>query len=61
MAQDWSLLVLHDLPTGAMQYLDAFLSRLAQSGVEFAQDFPPDCVFLREGTPAQEAERFIAN
>lgn len=61
MAQDRALLVLHDLATGAMQYLDEFLSRLAGGGAEFVQDFPPDCVIIRDGLPAPGAERFAAD
>lgn len=48
-AQPWTLLVLHDLPTGAMRHLDQFINRAAASGARFRQDFPPDCVPIREG------------
>lgn len=48
-AKHWSLVVLHDQPSGAMKHLDAFLSKLKQAGEEIVQEFPKDCVPLREG------------
>ncbi|OKO77201.1 polysaccharide deacetylase family protein [Bradyrhizobium sp. NAS96.2] len=47
--QPWTLLVLHDLPTGAMAHLDDFLDRAAANGARFRQDFPPQCVPMRNG------------
>ncbi len=41
----WTLLVLHDLPTGAMARLPEFISRSRERGAAFRQDFPADCVF----------------
>jgi peptidoglycan/xylan/chitin deacetylase (PgdA/CDA1 family) len=49
LAQEWTLLVLHDLPTGAMGRLKIFIDRLRDHGAMFRQDFPPDCVPLRRG------------
>ena len=49
LAQDWTLLVLHDLPTGAMGRLKIFIERLRDHGAVFRQDFPKDCVPLRRG------------
>jgi peptidoglycan/xylan/chitin deacetylase (PgdA/CDA1 family) len=49
LAQPWSLLVLHDLPTGAMGRLRIFIDRVLDHGGRFRQDFPPDCVPLRRG------------
>jgi peptidoglycan/xylan/chitin deacetylase (PgdA/CDA1 family) len=51
LAQPRPLLVLHDLPGGAMRHLDAFLGRLAETGATFRQDFPEDCVAMRRGNP----------
>jgi peptidoglycan-N-acetylglucosamine deacetylase len=48
-SQAWSLLVLHDLPTGAMRHLDGFLDSAAKAGARFRQEFPPDCVPIRSG------------
>jgi hypothetical protein len=49
--QAWSVIVLHDLPTGAMRQLDRFLAMLADRGAEFSQDFPAECTPLRKGVP----------
>ena len=45
----WSLVVLHDLPTGAMAHLSEFLQRLREDGFELTQEFPPDCVPIAGG------------
>jgi peptidoglycan/xylan/chitin deacetylase (PgdA/CDA1 family) len=59
-AQDWTLLVLHDLPTGAMDHLDAFLDRVAAAGARFRQDFPPDCVPIRRGQIVRPLDAFVS-
>ena len=48
-SQPWSLMVLHDLPTGAMDHLEAFLDRAEALGARFREDFPPDCVPILDG------------
>jgi peptidoglycan/xylan/chitin deacetylase (PgdA/CDA1 family) len=48
-AQPWTLLVLHDIPSGAMRALPAFLARAAAEGVELCADFPPACVPILRG------------
>ena len=48
-AQDWTVVVLHDLPTGAMDRLPQFLDELDRRGAEIVQDFPDDCVPIRNG------------
>jgi peptidoglycan/xylan/chitin deacetylase (PgdA/CDA1 family) len=45
----WSLVVLHDLPTGAMAHLDRFVRCLMNEGVELTQQYPPDCVPILGG------------
>ncbi|MBR0656545.1 polysaccharide deacetylase family protein [Roseomonas arctica] len=47
--QSRPLLVLHDIPGGAMRHLDAFLGRLADAGATFRQDFPAECVPMNRG------------
>ena len=54
LAQDWTLLVLHDLPTGAMGRLKIFIERLRDHGAAFRQDFPKECVPLLRGEPVSE-------
>jgi peptidoglycan/xylan/chitin deacetylase (PgdA/CDA1 family) len=59
-SQPWSLMVLHDLPTGAMDHLESFLDRAAEIGVRFHQDFPPDCVPILSGEIVLPIERFVS-
>jgi peptidoglycan/xylan/chitin deacetylase (PgdA/CDA1 family) len=49
LRQEWTLLVLHDLPTGAMGRLKIFIDRVLDHGGTFRQDFPKDCVPLSRG------------
>ena len=45
----WSVVVVHDLPTGAMDHLPELLDGLEAMGAEVVQEFPDDCVPLRRG------------
>ena len=47
--REWSLVVLHDLPTGAMDHLPRFLAGLRTLDADIVQEFPPDCVPLHRG------------
>jgi peptidoglycan/xylan/chitin deacetylase (PgdA/CDA1 family) len=59
-AQAWSLMVLHDLPSGAMRHLDGFLDRAAEAGARFHQEFPGDCVPIRSGEIALPIESYVS-
>ena len=59
-ALPWALVVLHDLPTGAMAHLDTFIDRARDEGAQFRQEFPPDCLPMVAGVPAPSLESFIA-
>jgi peptidoglycan-N-acetylglucosamine deacetylase len=48
-SKEWSLVVLHDQPGGAMKHLDRFLTALKESNVHIVQEYPDDCVPIREG------------
>jgi len=48
-SKDWSLVVLHDQPSGAMKHLDRFLTALQESNVTIEQEYPDNCVPIREG------------
>jgi peptidoglycan/xylan/chitin deacetylase (PgdA/CDA1 family) len=48
--RDWTLIVVHDIPTGAMKALPRFLDHALAEGVEIVQEFPTDCVPLLKGT-----------
>ena len=50
-ARPWSVVVLHDLPTGAMDRLPGFLDELDARGIEVVHELPDDCVPLRVGRP----------
>jgi len=42
-------MVLHNLPSGAMDHLESFLDHVSALGARFHQDFPPACVPIRSG------------
>jgi peptidoglycan/xylan/chitin deacetylase (PgdA/CDA1 family) len=44
-----ALLVLHDLPTGAMAHLDRFLDTATAQGMRFRQDLPNACLPIVRG------------
>ena len=58
-SQPWTLTVLHDLPIGCADRLPEFLDRLTAEGVEFVQDFPPDCVPLAAGRPQPQFKEIV--
>jgi hypothetical protein len=58
--QAWSLMVLHDLPTGAMRHLEGFLDRAAAAGARFRQEFPPDCVPIRAGQIVRPIKPYLS-
>lgn len=60
-AQPWSLMVLHDLPTGAMRHLDRFLGLVADRGGRIRQDFPPECLPMIDGRLTQPLDRYLAD
>lgn len=48
-AEPWSVMVLHDLPTGAMAKLDDFIQRAKSIGARFRQDFNPSVTPIVSG------------
>ena len=58
--RDWSLVVLHDQATGAMKHLDRFLTALRGQGAELTQDYPPECVPIREGKIVRPLDPYVA-
>jgi peptidoglycan/xylan/chitin deacetylase (PgdA/CDA1 family) len=58
--QPWTLMVLHDLPTGAMDHLERFLDRAEAAGARFRQDFPPQCVPIRNGEIARPIHDYVS-
>lgn len=60
IAHPWTLMVLHDLPTGAMAHLAQFLDRAAIAGARFRQDFPSDCVPIQRGRLVQPIDAYVS-
>jgi peptidoglycan/xylan/chitin deacetylase (PgdA/CDA1 family) len=57
--REWSLVVLHDLPNGAMRHLDSFLRRLRDKGHDLTQEFPLDCTPIVGGKIVQPLDGFL--
>jgi peptidoglycan-N-acetylglucosamine deacetylase len=58
-SRPWTLVVLHDLPNGAMAHLEEFITRLENEGFEFTQEFPPDCVPILDGQVVLPLEPYV--
>ncbi len=58
--QDWTLVVVHDIPTGAMKALPRFLDQALAEGVEIVDDFPVDCVPILKGKAVRPLDELIA-
>lgn len=58
----WPLVVLHDIHPIAMQQLDRFLGTVQDLGYSFQQDFPSDCITMKNGivTPVMN-QHLLAN
>jgi peptidoglycan/xylan/chitin deacetylase (PgdA/CDA1 family) len=61
LARPHALLVLHDLPTGAMDDLDRFIAAAKDRGAIFAQDFPSDCVPIECGKLTASIARYVSD
>lgn len=61
LSQPWSLMVLHDLPSGAMAHLEHFVDRAVRAGARFRQDFPPECVPIRSGKIVTSIDRYVSS
>ena len=59
-AQAWTLMVLHDLPSGAMDHLADFIDSAGRLGARFRQDFPPDCVPIRSGEIVRPIDAYVS-
>jgi peptidoglycan/xylan/chitin deacetylase (PgdA/CDA1 family) len=57
--RDWSLVVLHDLPTGAMDRLDEFIVQLKREDFQISQEFPDDCVPIRHGRIVRGIDMYL--
>jgi peptidoglycan/xylan/chitin deacetylase (PgdA/CDA1 family) len=59
-SREWSVVVLHDTPTGAMAHLPTFLDALTDHDVEIVQEFPDDCVPIRRGVVRGPVEDLLS-
>jgi peptidoglycan/xylan/chitin deacetylase (PgdA/CDA1 family) len=59
-SRPWSLVVLHDLPMGAMLQLDQFIRCLKDDGVELTQDYPPECIPIVDGKVVHALDPYVA-
>lgn len=58
--RSWTLMVLHDIGSGAMRHLDRFLDRVTGEGGRLRQDFPPDCLPLVDGIATGRFESYVS-
>jgi peptidoglycan/xylan/chitin deacetylase (PgdA/CDA1 family) len=56
----WSLMVLHDIASGAMRHLDRFLRLIGERGGRIRQEFPPDCVPMVDGEMKFSVDEYLA-
>lgn len=52
--RDWSVLVVHDVPTGAMRQLDRFIGAALDEGATFSSDLPNDLLPIVKGIKVQD-------
>ena len=57
-AQRHTVIVLHDLDTGAMAHLEEFLDASLARGDVFTTELPSDCVPMRAGARVWKAQDF---
>jgi hypothetical protein len=53
------VVVLHDLPGGAMRHLPAFLDWAAGAGAVFRQDFPPEVTPILRGQAIADLSPYV--
>ena len=58
-AQPHALVVLHDLPTGAMKLLDRFIEEAKAQGARFTQEFPAACVPMEQGRLVRPIDDYL--
>jgi peptidoglycan/xylan/chitin deacetylase (PgdA/CDA1 family) len=58
--QEETLMVLHDIPSGAMDRLETFIIRARAAGATFRQDFPPSCILIWHGKPTRDLTPFVS-
>jgi peptidoglycan/xylan/chitin deacetylase (PgdA/CDA1 family) len=56
---NWPLMVLHDLPTGAMKNLEKFLDWVGEAAGEIRQEFPPSTLPIVEGIAVLPLDAYV--
>jgi peptidoglycan-N-acetylglucosamine deacetylase len=59
--QDWTLVVLHDLPTGAMAALPRFLEQTRAEAVSIVAELPPACVPIVDGKIVDDLSPYVGS
>jgi peptidoglycan/xylan/chitin deacetylase (PgdA/CDA1 family) len=59
VASTWSLMVLHDIPGGAMRHLDRFIGLVQDRSGRIRQEFPPDCLPMVDGEMKFGIENYL--
>lgn len=59
--RDHTVVVLHDLPSGAMDHLPRFLDEVEARGIEITLDLPDGCTPLRAGVPGPGFDGCVAD
>jgi peptidoglycan/xylan/chitin deacetylase (PgdA/CDA1 family) len=57
--RDWSVIVLHDIGSGAMDHLAGFLDRVGEKGVDLVRDLPADCTPILRGVKTASLDHLI--
>jgi peptidoglycan-N-acetylglucosamine deacetylase len=60
-AQDWSVVVLHDIPGACVARLPEFIDRLNDMGVRWEQEFPESVVLTRGGEVVSLLPSYVAD
>ena len=60
LARTRTLLVLHDLPNGAMNHLQRFIEQIRNRGAAFRQEFPAECMLTRRGEIIGELTGYVS-
>lgn len=55
----WPLMVLHDLPTGAMRHLEHFLDWVGEAAGDIRQEFPPSTLPIVEGIAVLPLDAYV--
>ena len=58
-ALEWSLVVLHDVPSGAMDRLERFIAEARAAGATFVQELPPACLPLVRGQQVVPMDGYV--